>query len=304
MPELVDIWIQKGCLQPIGVGVLDVLLPMGLPRNNFVLISGESGTGKRIFVTELVHRFAHRGEPVIYITTDRPPIGLYHRFQSLGWDFHKLVEEGKIHIIDAFSGLVEEDSATYKKLSPMNTEVSKHLESRITRIADEENIQLIFRQIYSWMDKLEMIDKGLIVIDSLTELYSRIDARSLYRELKTLRAIACAFRMIPIFGVAHFGVSEEFPKGIDYLADGLVDLRFDPQLLEKGLLLKQIRIRKLSDAPILSNWLSFTVWPEQGTVPLANPTQHIQEQINLFEVNLTKVSGEPLQAQEESESED
>ena len=67
----------------------------------------------------------------------------------------------------------------------MNTEVSKHLEGRITRIADEENIQLIFRQIYSWMDKLDMIDKGLIVIDSLTELYSRIDARSLYRELKT-----------------------------------------------------------------------------------------------------------------------
>jgi len=112
------------------------------------------------------------------------------------------------------------------------------------------------------MDKFDMVNKGIIVIDSLTELYSRLNARTLYSELKVLRAIACAFRVVPVIVVTHYGVSEEFPKGIDYLADGLIDLRFDPQLLEKGILMKQIRARKLSDAPIIPNWLSFAVQME------------------------------------------
>jgi len=89
-----------------------------------------------VLITELVYRFAQRGEPVIYVTTDRPPIGLYQQFRSLGWDFHKLVEEEKIQIIDAFSGLVEEDTMAFKKLSPLNTKISKQMKNRITLISD------------------------------------------------------------------------------------------------------------------------------------------------------------------------
>ena len=220
MPEIAESWIKKGCLQPIGVSVLDVLMPMGLPRNNFLLISGESGTGKRTLITELVYRFAQRGEPVLYLATDRPPVGLYQQFQSLGWDFHKLVEEETIHIVDAFSGLVEEDTIAFKKLSPVNEEIHRHLEARTTTVSDEDNLKLILRNVYTAMDKLDMVSRGILVIDSLTELYSRISARELYNELKTLRAIACAFRFVPIFAIAHFGVSEEFPKGIEYSSSG------------------------------------------------------------------------------------
>ncbi len=298
MPEIAETWIKKGCLQPIGVLVLDVLMPMGLPRNNFLLISGESGTGKRTLITELVYRFAQKGEPVLYLATDRPPVGLYQQFQSLGWDFHKLVEEETIHIVDAFLGLVEEDTIAFKKLSPVNEEIHRHLEARTTMVSDEDNLKLILRNVYTAMDKLGMVSRGILVIDSLTELYSRISARELYNELKTLRAIACAFRFVPIFAIAHFGVSEEFPKGIEYLADGLIDLRFDPQLMEKGLLQKQIRVRKLSDAPVLPNWLTFETRMEQGTVPLANPTEHLQAQIDLFEERLSMISGEAIREQD------
>ena len=298
MPTIAETWIKKGCLQPIGVSVLDVLMHMGLPRNNFVLISGESGTGNLTLITELVYRFAQKGEPVLYLATDRPPVGLYQQFQSLGWDFHKLVEEETIHIVDAFSGLVEEDTIAYKKLSPVNEEINRHLEERTTTVSDEGNLKLILRNVYTAMDKLDMVSRGIIVIDSLTELYSRISARVLYNEIKTLRAIACAFRFVPIFAVAHFGVSDEFPKGIDYLADGLIDLRFEPQLMEKGLLVKQIRVRKLSDAPALPNWLTFTTQMERGTVPLANPTEHLQAQIDLYEERLSMISGEAIHEQD------
>ena len=43
MPEIVSDWRQDASLPKIGVSVLDVLLPLGLPRNNFIMISGESG---------------------------------------------------------------------------------------------------------------------------------------------------------------------------------------------------------------------------------------------------------------------
>lgn len=213
----------------------------------------------------------------------------------MSWNFHKLVEEGKIHIIDAFSGLLAADTQVFKKLYSLNEEIYKNLAECITPVGDEANLKLIFNHLYSWMDKLEMANKGIILIDSLTELYSRISTRILYSELKILRAVACQFRFVPIFGVVHFGVSEEFLKGIDYFADGIIDLRFDPQLLDKGFLLTQIRVRKLADAPILPNWLSFTIQREQGTVPLANPTKHLQEMVDLFETRLTKITSEPIQ---------
>jgi len=292
MPDSTDSWIQHGILQPIGISVLDVLLPLGFPRNNFALITGESGTGKKAVIAELVYRVAHQGEPIIFLTTDSPPIGLYQRFRSLGWDFQNIVEGDKIRIIDAFSGQVEDDTAAFKKLSPVNEEIRKHMDQCVTPVVDEENLKVIFRHLYTWLDKFNMVNQGIIVIDSLTELYSRIDARILYSELKTLRAIACAFRFVPVFCIAHYGVSEEFPRGIDYLADGLIDLRFDPTLLEKGLLLKQIRVRKLSDAPVLPNWLSFTIQRWHGTVPLANPNAFLQEQVDLFEARLNQISSE------------
>lgn len=297
MTEADDTW-QACYIQPTDVSVLDVLLPIGFPRNNFVVISGESGTGKKALVAELVYRVASRGEPIILLTTDSPPLGLYHRFRSLGWDFQKLVEEDQIHIVDAFSGLVEEDEVTFKKLPPINIEIYHHLEHCITTVSDEENLKLIFRYIYQQLNRFNMVNQGIIVIDSLTELYSRVGALSLYHELKILRAIACAFRFVPVFGIAHFGVSEEFPRGIDYLMDGLIDLRYDPALMEKGILLKQVRIRKLADTLVLPYWVSFIIRRKQGTIPLINPSEHLQSLVDMFETRLNEITGKTIHEQD------
>ena len=70
-----------------GVSMLDVLMPQGIPRNSFVMVSGEAGTGKSALVAELAYRtLQEKHEPVIYVVNENSPLSLYHRFLGLGWN--------------------------------------------------------------------------------------------------------------------------------------------------------------------------------------------------------------------------
>ena len=51
MSDNISIWEQS--VTKSGVSMLDVLLPHGLPRNSFVMMGGEAGTGKSALVAEL-----------------------------------------------------------------------------------------------------------------------------------------------------------------------------------------------------------------------------------------------------------
>ncbi|HNZ86983.1 MAG TPA: ATPase domain-containing protein, partial [Methanofastidiosum sp.] len=48
------------------IPLLDDLIIGGTPRDSFIVLLGEGGTGKSAIVGELCYRFLNRGEPVIY----------------------------------------------------------------------------------------------------------------------------------------------------------------------------------------------------------------------------------------------
>ncbi len=290
-----------------GVSILDVLMPDGIPRNSFVMVGGEAGTGKSAIVTELAYRtLKEKEEPVIYVIDENSPLSLYHRFLGMGWDIEPFIETKSIRIIDAFTALVEQtafhkDQSQYIQLSDFNAEIRRRLDTVTTQIRDSSHIELLFDYIYRWLNKLDMINRGIVIIDSLTELYSRVGAQ-LYNNLKNIRAIACSTRFVPVWAIAHFGISNEFPSGFDYLSDGLIDLRFEKSLMESGILVKQLRVRRMSGIKSYPIWVSFRIESKKGCVTTARLIDDLKAEIGELDSKLAQLSGTDYKQTKETES--
>jgi len=277
-----------------GVAILDVLLPQGIPRNSFVMVGGEAGTGKSALVAELAYRTLHENqEPVIYVLTENSPLALYHRFLGLGWDIESFIEKQTLRIIDAFTPQInqtpfDKDQSRYIQFSDINADIRERLDSVTSHLNDPSNIELLIDRVYRWMNRLNMVNRGLIIIDSITELYSR-SGNLLFLALKNLRTIACSIRFVPVWGVAHFGLSDSFPSGFDYLSDGLIDLRFEKTLMEQGLLMKQLRIRRMSGIKSYPLWVYFDIEPYRGCIS-TSLNESLKTELETIFSNLTQAN--------------
>lgn len=275
-----------------GVAILDALLPQGIPRNCFVMVGGEAGTGKSALVAELAYRTLHETqEPVIYVLTENSPLALYYRFLGLGWDITPFIEKQTLRIIDIFTPQIyqtpfDKDQSHYVQYSDINAYIHERLETVTSHLNDPYNIEILIDHVYRWMNRLNMVNRGLIIFDSLTELYSRI-GDLLFLALKNLRTIACSIRFVPVWGVAHFGLSDTFPSGFDYLSDGLIDLRFEKTLMEQGILMKQLRIRRMSGVKSYPLWVFFEIKSYHGCVstPL---NENLKTELETLFINLTQ----------------
>ena len=294
MSETNKYWTQ--IVTKSGVSILDILMPHGFPRNSFVMISGEAGTGKSAIVSELAYRtLLEKEEPVIYVVDENSPLSLYHRFLGLGWDIEPFIESKSLRIIDGFSGLIEQsayakDQTPYIRFSEINQEIRERLDTVTTRIRDPDNIDLLFDNIYRWMNRLDMTNRGIIIFDSLTELYSRV-GNNLFTNLKNIRALACSLRFVPVWGVAHYGLSPTFPSGFDYLSDGLIDLRFEKTLMERGILVKQMRVRSMSGVKSYPIWVSFRIESNTGCVSTPHLIDDLKKELSELESKFAKLNG-------------
>jgi KaiC/GvpD/RAD55 family RecA-like ATPase len=83
----------------IGVDGLEEFIP-GLPKGDAILVRGEPGTGKTILCLQFMHKGAELGEKCVYITTEETPETILRTGTELWADFHTLVENGTIKIIN------------------------------------------------------------------------------------------------------------------------------------------------------------------------------------------------------------
>ena len=179
----------------------------------------------------------------------------------------------------------EKDQTRYIQYSEINAEIHERLDSVTTQITDPNNIEILFDSIYRLMNQLNMTNQGIVIFDSLTELYSRV-GNQLFSALKNFRAIASSIRFVPVWGVTHFGLSTDFPSGFDYLSDGLIDLRFEKTLMEQGILAKQLRIRRMSGIKSHPIWISFTIEPHIGCIPAPNLIDDLMVELGGLITNL------------------
>ena len=92
-----------------GVPELDKLLRGGIPKNFFVAVTGEPGTGKTILLLHFIAKGIEIGDKCIYITTEESRESIIRQASQFKWDFQDAINKGNLVIIDALMRPIEDE---------------------------------------------------------------------------------------------------------------------------------------------------------------------------------------------------
>jgi circadian clock protein KaiC len=74
----------------------------GLPVGRTTLVSGTSGTGKTLLAAQFLYNgISIFDEAGVFVTFEESPTDIIKNAASFGWDLQKLINEGKLFILDA-----------------------------------------------------------------------------------------------------------------------------------------------------------------------------------------------------------
>ncbi|KYC45488.1 MAG: hypothetical protein APG12_01040 [Candidatus Methanofastidiosum methylothiophilum] len=250
------------------IQLLDDLIIRGIPRDSFIVLLGEGGTGKSAILGELCYNFLKKGEPVIYVALDNSPPSVFSDIKSLGWDLTPFCEKGLLRFLDCYSFRMKAD----------------YDEKCVTVLREPDDLPNFTDKLVSLMDELKMNDNGVVLIDSLTELMTLSDPSQVVESIKNWRARGSKERNVLFVSTLHYGLKafEGFADVFDYIVDGIIDLRYDPTYMASDILLKQIRIRKIKGSDHYTNWVNFVI-QKGGLKPLiieAKKTKKINSRSN------------------------
>lgn len=249
-----------------GVSALRASLPEGIPRNSFVMVTDLAGTRTEAVQAELVWRALQRGEPAVVLSLLEPPVSLLQSFISLEWNVLPYLERDQLHVVDGFTYRVDDRDRMADRMNSWNSHLRTVAADATTTVRDPTEIRELRSRLDSEMEALDMQDQGIVVIDSLTELGTLVQPVQAYNFVKDVRADLCKGRFVPVFaGATITGEPEGFPHDLDYMVDGIVEMRLSEELVE-GALVKQLRVRKMNGVLTYPEWKCYEYTSGTGIV--------------------------------------
>ena len=234
-----------------GIEAIDKILPHGVPRNNLTILAGELGTGKSVLMLELLYSVLKRAkEPCIFVNFEGPPIALEQDMESFGWDITPYLKSGQFRFLDCFSFRME----------PSDTPGYAHY------VKDPKDLRSVTSALFNMMEEMKMMGRGAVFVDSLTEMFTLVQEERplVYHMLdgvKSWRAKGPKERLVPFFCSHHTPLRAyaDLDDLLFYVVDGIIDVRFNPGFADRGLLVKQFRIRKMKGSPHETYWVTFSI---------------------------------------------
>lgn len=228
-----------------GIEPLDLGAPEGLLRTSTVLVAGESGTGKSALIAHIAANFMFRGEKCVYVALDDSPESFVEQLESFRWPGRDFLDKGQLYIIDGY---------TYT--------TGKYLASAYSK--KSVNVQKIDELAYSILSSVEELgleSSGVLVIDSLNDLFYFHDMSKIVMLIKSVRAHVSKLRRVLSFIVLHTDTEEmiELEKNIEHLFDGVIYTRINEDLRKIGIPLKEILVKKLRGVPTNPFWIPYAV---------------------------------------------
>lgn len=261
----------------LGISGLDRYLPQGIPRNSFILLSGEPGTRKDALGVELVWRTLQRGEPAVVVSFTEPPISVVQRFLDLGWNVFPALENDRLRIVDCFTPRIDHVDRFRRQLNYWNRHLSTVTEPRTATVNDPSDPAEIRNKIENVTGALDMVDQGIVSIDSLTEFGTLVQPIRAYDFVKDLRAHVAKARFVPLVAGATITTDEatEFPHDLAYVVDGIVELALADSIINDTLI-RRVRVRKMNGVLAITEWTAFEYTSDRGMVPF-DPVEEIKK---------------------------
>jgi len=229
-----------------GIKFLDNLVPYGFPINSFILISGETGISKTLLLHNIMLSFIKRRYHCIYICTDEHPLSICQNIKN-NFRVKNKIFFSKIIFLNLFN-------------AKFHGQFFNNYIKVVNLYSNKDTFELLNLLINIVDNALKEEKKQIIIFDSITEIFSKYDPNLVLELIKNIIYEICKKRSIPLFASFHFGIKsfEDFEQIIEGYCDGVFDLRYDPSFMQKGILIKQIRIRKLKGTFHDTAWHSFT----------------------------------------------
>lgn len=239
-----------------GVSVLDSLLPQGIPSNSFVLLAGEKGIRHRGLQTELLWRTLTRGEPALVMTFVDPPVAIVEHFLTFGWNVIPYLESGDLRIIDCFTSRLREDHQKPAHQVDWNEFLAGVLDDAVSQVRDTSNFREVEDTLHAQLEKMKMMGRGLVAIDSLNEAEMQGREFETSQFIKEVRGDVCSRKFVPIFASTARTEDGQLADECAYLFDGIVEMRRNESLVD-GVRLKQLSIRKLDGVLYRPHWVAY-----------------------------------------------
>src|SRR5213594_4492197 len=234
-----------------GIDAVDKVLPKGIPRNSLTILAGDLGTGKSVLMEQLLYSMLKiEKEPCIYMNCEGPPIALQQDMESFGWNIDRYLDSGQLRFLDCFSFRME----------PTETPKYSHF------VKDPKDLHSVTSALFTMMEEMKMMGRGAVFVDSLTEMFTLVqEERPLVFHMldgvKSWRAKGPKERLVPFFCSHHTPLRAyaDLDDLLFYVVDGIFDVRFNAGFAERGLLVKQFRVRRMKGAPHETYWVTFSV---------------------------------------------
>jgi KaiC/GvpD/RAD55 family RecA-like ATPase len=231
----------------LGVGILDELIPEGVPQRSFVLLTGEGGAGKSLLVTMIASSFISRGEPVVYLALDDDPSSIASALASRGVELGQAVTEGLLVLIDGYGARfgLEPDPVAVERIASLEP---REVQRVLRRVFEERGIE----------------GRGLLVIDSINPFFLSYEPTMVYDLIGSIRAAITKRKSILTLATIHTtgAMFEEISDNLEYMVDAVVYTRSHVKALEAGYPIRQLLVKKAKGACIEQGWVSYMITDE------------------------------------------
>ncbi|MBE9110057.1 circadian clock protein KaiC [Nodosilinea sp. LEGE 07298] len=205
----------------------------GLPAGRSTLVSGTSGTGKTLFAVQFVYSgITEFDEPGVFVTFEESPEDIIQNAYSFGWDLQRLIDDGKLFILDASPDPEGQDVVGNFDLSALIERIQYAIRKYKARRVSIDSVTAVFQQY----------DAASVVRREIFRLVARL-------KLMGVTTVMTTERLDEYGPVARFGVEE-------FVSDNVVIVR---NALEGERRRRTIEILKLRGTTHMKGEYPFTI---------------------------------------------
>jgi len=207
----------------------------GFKKNSLTLIYGPSGSGKSIFVANIVGNWIKKDKHVVYLELDDDPRTVIDTIRRISGEINidKAIKEKRITILDGFSS----------RMAPYKIHL-KEITKPLTSMRPEDIVSFLRTEVDSIVSKGK---ETLVVIDSFNEILSTTEPGMASEFLKNIRAIIAKALNTPTIVVLHTDTDfmVEWLRSLEYFLDSVLLLDtivdYDKGTIERKLLIKKVK---------------------------------------------------------------